>query len=138
MHVLTHLLLHFSILTQCMLLSRAIPYTRPYVNEATSSEFPATQIPRLQPHPKVYQQLNDLLTQRIRTEQDLLDMLSDRAAYGSPLDPNRNFEQDYKRLDQLYTDLNRAMLTVYAQFIRDTPPSSRQVPSSTLLFILPR
>jgi hypothetical protein len=45
------------------------------------NEFPATQIPRLQPHPKV-EQLNGLLTQCIRTEQDLLDMLSDRAAVG--------------------------------------------------------
>ena len=54
-------------------------------------------------------------------------MLSDRAADGSPLDPYRDFEQDYKCLDQLYTDLNRAMATVYAQFIRDTPPTSPTV-----------
>ncbi len=99
------------------------------------SEFPDTQISRLQPHPKVYQQLKDLLTQRIRTEQDLLDMLSDRAADGSPLDPNRDFEQDYKRLDQLYTDLNRVMLTVNAQFLRDTPPTSRQVPTVAIIHI---
>ena len=86
----------------------------------------------------VYGQLNDLLQQRIRTEQDLLDMLSDRAADGSPLDPYRDFEQDYKRLDQLYTDLNREMVTVYAQFLRDTPRTSRELPPPSLLFILPR
>jgi hypothetical protein len=102
------------------------------------SEFPATQISRLQAHPKVYEQLNDLLQIRIRTEQDLLDMLNDRAADGAPLDPYRDFEQDYKRLDQLYTDLNRAMVTVYTQFIRDTPPTSRELPPPSLLFILPR
>lgn len=102
------------------------------------SEFPETQISRLQAHPMVYEQLNDLLQQRIRTEQDLLDMLSDRAADGSPLDPYRDFEQDYKRLDQLYTDLNRAMFTVYAQFLSQTPRTSRELPPPSLLFILPR
>jgi hypothetical protein len=48
----------------------------------------------------VYEQMHDLLTQRIRTEDDLMDMLHDRAADGSPLDPHRDFEKDYKRLDQ--------------------------------------
>lgn len=57
------------------------------------SEFPETQISRLQAHPMVYEQLNDLLQQRIRTEQDLLDMLSDRAADGSPLDPYRDLNR---------------------------------------------
>jgi hypothetical protein len=44
-HVLSNLLLHFSILTQCMLLSRAIPYTRPYVNETTSANFLQRKFP---------------------------------------------------------------------------------------------
>ena len=58
------------------------------------------QVPRLKAYHTVYEQMHDLLTQRIRTEDDLMDMLHDRAADGSPLDPHRDFEKDYKRLDQ--------------------------------------
>jgi hypothetical protein len=56
-------------------------------------------------------------------------MLNDRAADGSPLDPHRDFEKDYKRLDQLYTDINRAMLTVYAEFLR---PSDIHTTTTTI------
>ena len=44
-HVLSHTFVHFSILTQCMLLSRAIPYTRPFVNETTSANFLPRKFP---------------------------------------------------------------------------------------------
>ena len=102
-------------------------------------DFPATQVERLKAYHTVYERMHDLLTQRIRTEDDLMDMLHDRAADGSPLDPHRDFEKDYKRLDQLYTDINLAMFTVYTEFLRNTPMISivRQPPPS-LLMLLPR
>ena len=101
-------------------------------------DFPATQLPRLKAHHKVYEQLHDLLTLRISTEKELMDMLQDKAADGSPLDPHRDYEKDYKRLDDLYTDINRAMLTVYTDFLRDTPLTSTERPPPSLLMLLPR
>ena len=47
-------------------------------------------------------------------------------------------EKDYKRLDDLYTDINRAMLTVYTDFFRDTPLTSTERPPPSLLMLLPR
>jgi hypothetical protein len=49
-------------------------------------EFPAEHIPPLAQHFQVHEQLCELLTQWVHTELALEDMLSDRAADGSPLD----------------------------------------------------
>jgi hypothetical protein len=69
-------------------------------------DFPAEHIPTLAEHFEVHEQLRELLTARVRTEVALEDMLSDRASDGSPLDPNRDYEDDFNRLSQQYEDLN--------------------------------
>jgi hypothetical protein len=106
----------------------------------TLPEFPDNQIPTLSKHPKVYDQMREFLTQRVQTTTDLLvdDMLSDRAADGSPLDPNRDYDDEFDRLCQQYTTLNKAMYTVYATFLDKTPTTSRQKPPPSLLLMLPR
>ncbi len=38
---------------------------------------------------------------------------------GTPLNPRRNFEKEYERLNQLYDDLNRAMFNCYLQYLDD-------------------
>jgi hypothetical protein len=100
--------------------------------------FPAAQVPRVKEYHKVYEQLHDLLTLRIRTEQDLMDMLQDKAADGAAVRPHRDFEKDYKRLDRLYTDINRAMYIIYTEFLRNTPLTYTQRPPPSLLMLLPR
>ncbi len=46
-----------------------------------------------------------------------MNMLDDRAADGTPLDPKRDFEKDYERLNQLYKDLNRSMFECYLRYL---------------------
>jgi hypothetical protein len=46
-----------------------------------------------------------------------MNMLDDRAAYGTPLDPKRDFEKEYDRLNQLYYDLNRSMFECYLRHL---------------------
>jgi hypothetical protein len=72
-------------------------------------EFQEEHIPPLAQHYEVHKHLHKCLTHRLRTEVLLENVLSERAVYGSPLDPNRDFEDDYHRLSQQYDDLNRAM-----------------------------
>ena len=69
---------------------------------------------------------------------DLEDMLSDRAADGSPLDPGRDYQDEYHRLSLKYDDLNNAMYTVYATFLDKTPRSERKIAPPSLLLLLPR
>jgi hypothetical protein len=118
--------------------SRAI-WTALRENRALA-EFSADQISPLAQHYKVHEQLREFLTQRVRTEGGLEDMLSDRAAGGLPLDPNRDYEDKYRRLSQQYDDLNKAMCTVYATFLDTTPRTSRKIapPSLLVLLLLPR
>ena len=77
-------------------------HTRP----TNTTEFPAIQIPTLSQHPKVYDQMREFLTQRVQTTTDLDDMLSNRAADRSPLDPNRDYDDEFDRLSQQYATLN--------------------------------
>jgi hypothetical protein len=98
-------------------------------------EFPAHQILPLAQHYEVNEQLREFLTQRVQTEGDLEDMLSDRAADRLPLDPNRDYENEYRRLSQQYDDLNKAIYTVYATFL-DTSNTSYFTQDSTSLAIV--
>lgn len=82
--------------------------------------------------------LREFLTARVRTEVALEDMLSDRASDGSPLDPNRDYEDDFNRLSQQYEDLNIAMFTTYAIFLDTTPRTLRKIAPPSLLLLLPR
>ncbi len=90
-------------------------------------DFKDDRIPSERRDPQAHQELHELLLQRIQTEKELPDMLDDRAADGTPLDPKRDFEDDYQRLNQLYDDLNRSMYTRYIQFLdAPRPPIERK------------
>jgi hypothetical protein len=82
-------------------------------------DFKEHRIPTIQRNPQVHQELTALLQQRNSVEQDLMNMLDDRAADGTPLNPKRDFEKDYERLNQQYDDLNRAMFECYLRFLDD-------------------
>jgi len=101
-------------------------------------DFPAEHIPTLAEHFEVHEQLRELLTARVRTEVALEDMLSDRASDGSPLDPNRDYADDFNRLSQQFEDLNIAMFTTYAIFLDTTPRTLREIAPPSLLLLLPR
>jgi len=58
-------------------------------------EFPAARIPSPMFNPSVHLAMVDLVAQRNKTEADLSDMLLDKAADGTLLDPNRDYEQAY-------------------------------------------
>ncbi len=72
-------------------------------------DFKDHRIPSIRRDPQAHQELHGLIQQRIQTEKELTDMMEDRAADGTPLDPKRDFEDDYQRLNQRYDDLNRTM-----------------------------
>jgi hypothetical protein len=82
-------------------------------------DFKEHRIPSIQRNPQVHQELTALLRQRNSVEQDLMNMLDDRAADGTPLNPKRDFEKDYERLNQQYDDLNRAMYECYLRYLDD-------------------
>ncbi len=82
-------------------------------------DFKEHRIPSIQRNPQVHHELVALMQQRAGVERDLMDMLEDRAADGTPLDPTRNFDKEYERLNQLYDDLNRAMFNCYLVYIDD-------------------
>ena len=82
--------------------------------------------------------MRELRTQRVKITTDLDIMVSERAADGSLLDPNRNSDDEYDRLSAQYTSVNRAMYTIYATFLDKTPKSSRRMAPPSLLLMLPR
>ena len=100
--------------------------------------FPGHQIPPLAKHTHVHDQLREFLRLRVNIEVELKMMLSDRATDGSPLDPDRDYQDEYHRLDQQYEDLNNAMYTVYAIFLDKTPQSERKIAPPSLFMLLPR
>ena len=101
-------------------------------------DFPAEHIPPVAEHYQVHEQLRELLTARVRTQVALEDMLSDRASDGSPLIPNRDYEDDFNRLSLQYEDLNIAMFTTYAIFLDTAPCTLRKIAPPSLLLLLPR
>jgi hypothetical protein len=58
-------------------------------------EFPEARIPSPMFNPSVHLAMVDLIAQRNKTEVDLSDMLLDKAADGTLLDLNRDYEQAY-------------------------------------------
>jgi hypothetical protein len=81
-------------------------------------------------NPSVHLAMVDLVAQRNKTEADLSDMLLDKAADGTPLDPNRDYEQAYQRLSSHVNDLNRALYVIYAQYL-DRPSKPHQQPEES-------
>ncbi len=118
--------------------SRAI-WTATSINEnRVLPDFLAEHTPPLAEHFLVHEQLRELLTARVRTQVALEDMLSDRASDGSPLIPNRDYEDDFNRLSLQYEDLNIAMFTTYAIFLDTAPCTLRKIAPPSLLLLLPR
>jgi hypothetical protein len=98
--------------------------TRDYVGD-----FKPHLIPSLAIAPETHHRLMDLLTHRNRIESDLENLHDDIAADGTPLDPTRDIEPEYERLSTICNNLNREMLTEYAQFLgsfRERPPSRKR------------
>jgi hypothetical protein len=62
--------------------------------------------------------LHALLSERNRVEGDLMDMTHDRAADGTPLSPNRDYEEQLQLANDRYNQLNRAMYTSFANSLQ--------------------
>jgi hypothetical protein len=78
-------------------------------------DFPAARIPPPMFNPSVHLAMVELVAQRNKTEADLSDMVLDKAADGTLLDPNRDYEPAYQRLSSHINDFNRALYVIYAQ-----------------------
>jgi hypothetical protein len=90
-------------------------------------DFKDHRIPSIGRDPQAHNELHWLLLQRMSTERELTDMMEDRAADGTPLDPKRDFEDEYHTLNQRYDDLNRTMFKRYIQFLdAPRPPMERK------------
>jgi hypothetical protein len=109
-----------------------------FIEKRAMPEFQGDLIPPLVKHTHVHDQLREFLRLRVNTEMELKDMLSDRATDGSPLDPHRDYQDEYHRLNQQCDDINNAMYTVYATFLDKTPLSERKIAPPSLLMLLPR
>ena len=90
-------------------------------------DFPAARIPSPMFNPSVHLAMVDLVAQRTKTEADLSDMVLDKAADGTRLDPNLDYEPAYQRLSSHINDLNRALYVIYAQYL-DRPSKPHQQP----------
>ncbi len=97
----------------------------------TLPDFKVQHIPIPNQDPVTYRRLHELLLQRNRTEFSLNNMLDDKAADGTPLDPYRNFEDDYEILSQLHDDVNRAMFRIYINYLEPAAGTSLLVMSAT-------
>ena len=105
----------------------------------TMPDFPAARIPSPMFNPSVHLAMVGLVAQRNKTEADLSDMVLDKAADGTLLDPNRDYEPAYQRLSSHINDLNRALYVIYAQYL-DRPSKPYQQPeesSAHLALMLP-
>jgi hypothetical protein len=58
--------------------------------------------------------LHALLAERTKADQDMALCLSDKTKDGSNLDPDRDIEDEYLRLDKAHNDANRTMYQVYS------------------------
>ncbi len=62
--------------------------------------------------------LHALFAECQRVEQDLTGMMEDRTADGTPLSPDRDFEDLYEVLNDRYNRINRAMYTSFANSLQ--------------------
>ncbi len=70
-------------------------------------DFKAHHIPSLIRDPELHRRLHELLSARNRLEADLENMMDDVAADGAALDPTRDFEAEYERMNSAYDETNR-------------------------------
>jgi hypothetical protein len=88
--------------------------TQSLQNQTWLRDFPKRYIPPRQHNEKIHDHLHQLLSQREHVELELTDMLDDKAADGTLLDPKPDYEAGYLSLSKRYDDLNRSMHTTYA------------------------
>ena len=89
-------------------------------------DFLQMHIPTRQHNARLHDTLTNLMTQRTEVEKELMDMLSDIAADGTPLDPQRDFEDAYHSASARHNQRNRDM---WGNFLRNSMP--RNESSST-------
>ncbi len=67
--------------------------------------------------------LHALLAERDKADRGMALYLTDKVEDGSNLDPDRNIEDEYVRLDKGHNDTNRTMYQVYSdpRFIMHRP-----------------
>ena len=104
----------------------------------TMPDFPVARIPSPMFNPSVHLAMVGLVAQRNKAEADLSDMVLDKAADGTLLDPNRDYEPAYQRLSAHINDLNRALYAIYAQYLdRPSKPYQQPEESSAHLALMP-
>jgi hypothetical protein len=81
----------------------------------------------LYPCPETFTRLADLLRERDGVEEALENLLDDVDSFGAPLDPKRDIEPEYHRLSLVVADINRALFTIYVEFL----PSEESVSDAT-------
>jgi hypothetical protein len=99
----------------------------------TLPDFKAQHIPAPNQDPVAYHRLHELLLQRDRTEFSLNNMLDDKAADGTALDPYRDFEDEYEHMSQLYDDSNRDMFRIYLNYLEPADEQPLLVLSATVV-----
>jgi hypothetical protein len=80
-------------------------------------DFPPGRIPWAEFNPSVNAAMRALMLQRDRVDADLRLMLQHEAADGTPLDPLRDYEDDYQFLCAQLNTCNRALYTICAQYL---------------------
>ncbi len=70
--------------------------------------------------------LHTLFAERQRVEQDLTNMMEDRAADGTPLPPDRDFEDLYQVLNERYNTINRTMYISFAKSLQALPENGTE------------
>jgi hypothetical protein len=95
-------------------------------------DFPSGRIPSAEFNPTVNAAMHALTVQRDHFDAALLRMVNDEAEDGTPvLDPNRDYEDEYHHLSAQHNAHNRALYTIYAQYLdRPSRPYQRPVESS--------
>jgi hypothetical protein len=84
-------------------------------------DFLQMHIPTRQHNSRLHDTLTNLMTQRTEIEKELMDMLSDIAADGTPLDPQRDIEDEdaYHAASARHNQRNRDM---WGNFLRNSMP----------------
>ena len=80
-------------------------------------DFKAHHIPSQIRDPELHRQLHELLLAQNRLEADLENMMNDVAADKTSLDPTRDFEAEYERMNSAYDETNRTMFLLYAELL---------------------
>jgi hypothetical protein len=91
-------------------------------------DFNPARIPLRETSPEIHDRMYDLHFQRVAVEEDLTHMLLDQTPDGTPIDPKLFNETQNQHLDTLVNTINRAMYTIYAQFLDMDPSLSCKAP----------